>query len=590
LGGKAVKGRERSFGKDEVIFREGDPSDAVYVVAKGAVELSKSGAGGQVVLARLGPLEMFGETGILDGSPRSATARTIEKSRIKVIPKAEFTVWLQQEPNSAIRVVALLIERLRAADAIIAGQRDDQSDGSAGGVLGAVRVWLRRRRSAPSGAGDPQLQPFQVGVATLNNDIEGAWTRALAGLLDGRAGIAARSLSTSLQLDPAADQAQVNAVTLKARQLIAREEPLDLLVWGDVHADGYSLHFTATVPGDEERLGGFSPFLKLELTGDQEPPAGDLFYSAVLAAIEPVNDNQRALQRQLLPVACQALPPLPSGLPAAWNIDQQRGALACVGHALATVAVFEGGNEWYDRAAEAYRTALLRIPRGSHGIEEALLRKCLGIVLQASADRRHDADLLDKAVHEFRIAVECLVKGLYLQEWGAAQNRLGVALYKLDLVTGQPALLKEAMVAYQAALQAFPRNEVPQRWADVMNNLAQVLQVYGDQMKSPEVLERAIDACRSALEYRVRSRTPLAWASSQNTLGTALFLLDKHRQRNEHLDEAASAFTLALEVYRQMGATRLATVAEKNLAHVERLKKSGGERKVVLPDWSDTAR
>jgi hypothetical protein len=120
-----------------------------------------------------------------------------------------------------------------------------------------------------------------------------------------------------------------------------------------------------------------------------------------------------------------------------------------------------------------------------------------------------------------------------------------------------------------------------------MNNLAQALQVYGDQVKSPEVLERAVDACRASLEYRVRERTPLGWAACQNTLGTALFLLDKHRQSTEHLDEAGAAYSGALEVYRQMGATRQAVIAEKNLAHVQRLNKIRAERRVAMPDWAD---
>ena len=68
-----MKAQERTYGKDEAIFREGDPSDSVFVVVSGRVELSKLGPDGPVVLAMLGPLEMFGEMGILDDSPRSAT-------------------------------------------------------------------------------------------------------------------------------------------------------------------------------------------------------------------------------------------------------------------------------------------------------------------------------------------------------------------------------------------------------------------------------------------------------------------------------------------------------------------------------------
>jgi tetratricopeptide (TPR) repeat protein len=588
-----VKGRERNYGRDEVIFREGDPSDSVYMVAKGAVELSKAGPDGPIVLARVGPLEMFGEMGILDGSPRSATARASRKSMIKVVPREDFLEWLQQEPNAAIRVIAMLVDRLRAADEIIAAQHNNVLASGSGrtNVWSILRSLLRGRLAmANPVAGVLQPQQFLVGVATLNNDIEGAWTRALLGLFEGRQGLIVRGLSATLQSDSMADQVQANAAVLKARQLLGREEILDLLIWGDVHSEGYTLCFTPSGNGDDERPGSLGQFFRLELTGDQDSSSGDLLYLAALTAIEPLNDSQRALLRQLLPAALQALPPFPEKLPVAWTLDQQRTALTCVGQALAANALLEAGDEGLCRAAEVYRAATQRLPRNDHGLDEALLRKYRGIVLQTVGDRRQDAAFLEQAVEEFRTSAECLVRAQYPQEWGAAQNRLGLALYKLDLLTGQPALLKEALVAFQSALQVFVRAEVPQRWADVMNNLGQVLQVYGDQVKSTEVLERAVEACRNALEFRVRARTPLAWASSQNTLGSALFLLDKHRQSTEHLDEAASAFNAALEVFRQLGANRQAAVAEKNLAHAERLKKIGGEHKVAFLDWANPER
>ncbi len=582
---------ERTYGRNELIFREGDASDAVYVVMSGRVELSKMGADGPVFLAMLGPAEMFGEMGLFDGGPRSASARASEKTRVKVIPKEEFKNWLQDEPGAAVRVVGMLVERLRVADAIIAGQRGSQTytpTPARRNPFDALWSWVRRLRRQPAGGeGDLSVKPFLVGIATVNNDIEGAWTRALAGLLEGRPGIALRSLPTALQLEAGADQTQINSATVRARQMLAKEDILDLLVWGDVHADGFTLWFSANGIVDDDRPGGFSLYFKLELAGDLEPPVADLLYLTVLAAIEPANDDQRNLQRRLLPQALAALPGFVGGLPMAWNLEQQRGALTCYGHAAATIAALEGDPQWYAHAAEAYTAAILRLDQGEHGLEEAQLRKHLGGVLQAAADRNQSPELLEQAVSEFRTSSECLVKSIHPQEWGGAQNRLGLALYKLDLLTGRTDLLKEAMNSFQAALQAFTRVEAPQRWADVMNNLAAALQVYGDQVKSPEVLERAIDACRAALEFRPRSRTPLGWAASQNTLGSALFLLDKHSKATEHLDEAVTCFTGALEVYRQFGLTRQAAVAEKNLAHVQRVDKARGERKVAVPDWAD---
>lgn len=586
-----MKAQERTYGKDEAVFREGDPSDAVYVVVSGRIELSKQGPVGPVVLAMLGPLEMFGEMGIFDDGPRSATARAAEKSRIRVIPKEEFKIWLNEEPGAALRVIRVLAERLRAADAIIAGSTEIRTMGatpSRAGLMDALSSWFRRRRRpAPTmapGLGSRPIAPFLVGVAALNNDIEGAWGRALMGLIDGRPGLVLRGLSSGLQMD-GGDAQQVIAAGLKARQLLVKEEILDLLIWGDVHEEGYSLWFSANGNADDDRAGSFSLFYKLELPADQEPPVADLLQLAILTAVEPTTEDQQLLQRQLLPAVVQGLSGLVGAMPVSWTMEQQRTALACIGHGAATVAAMEGDAAWFDQAIKAYRAAVLRLPKGDHGIEEATLRKHLGGALLAAGDRRRDIPMLEEAIKEYRGALECLARSIYPQEWAGAQNRLGLALYKLDLQSGQPELLKEAMVAFQAALQVFTRGEAPQRWADVMNNLAQVLQVYGDQMKSPEVLERAIDACRAALEFRPRAHMPLAWAAGQNTLGSALFLLDKHRQGTDHLEEAATALSGAAEVYRQLGWTRQAMVAEKNLAHVLKMSKQR-DRKVAKPNWA----
>src|SRR6185437_4628061 len=59
----------------EVIFREGDPGDLLYLVGEGSVRISKSGRGGeQETLGVIQPGNFFGEMALLDGQPRSAMA------------------------------------------------------------------------------------------------------------------------------------------------------------------------------------------------------------------------------------------------------------------------------------------------------------------------------------------------------------------------------------------------------------------------------------------------------------------------------------------------------------------------------------
>ncbi|MFH1177450.1 MAG: cyclic nucleotide-binding domain-containing protein [Acidobacteriota bacterium] len=64
----------RSFSPGEVIVREGEPGDSLYLIAHGTVEVhTNDSAGRDVVLAALGPGDFFGEVAVLTGRPRTAT-------------------------------------------------------------------------------------------------------------------------------------------------------------------------------------------------------------------------------------------------------------------------------------------------------------------------------------------------------------------------------------------------------------------------------------------------------------------------------------------------------------------------------------
>ncbi len=570
-----MEAEEKTFGRDEVIFREGEASANAYMVVQGHVELTRRGTHGPVLVGLVGPLDFFGETTLFDDTPYDVTARAAEKSRIRVVTRPMLIEWLNTEPGAATRIGTMLAERLRGVHHLIFEQNERQiaSRGAAvGGIWSLVRKWLSKKRlesRVESG------RTFRIGLATVNNDIDGAWTRALAALLDTEPGLSVEILSNALQIEPGADQQQAAAAQANARQVLARHSDIDLLVWGDVHADGYSLWFTAQGKADEERPGAFGPFTTLELPGDQQPPSGEILAMALLAALEPP-DDRKFEQAQLLRgvetrlVEQQVL----AGLPVSWTLEQQRTALACYGHGLAYLFAVDPTGPWVQQAVEAYRAALLRAQPELRGIEEAQLHKHLGALMAAQGDRSAEAAWQELAVAEFKAGLECLVRARYPQEWASLQNKLGLALYKLDMLTGRPDLLKEALLAFQSALQIYTRQEVPDRWAEVMHNLAQVLQVYGDQAKSADVLERAIETARAALELRPRARMPLAWAASMNTLGTALFMLAKHTKGKVSLEEATELINGALEVYRQIGANRLAEVTEKNLVHLQKLAKS----------------
>jgi len=77
--------RERTLKKNQVLFREGDPGDEMFLIRRGTVLVSKIvKARVEQLLNRQGPGEFFGEMSLLDGSPRSATIQAETEARRKV--------------------------------------------------------------------------------------------------------------------------------------------------------------------------------------------------------------------------------------------------------------------------------------------------------------------------------------------------------------------------------------------------------------------------------------------------------------------------------------------------------------------------
>lgn len=105
----------RQLRAGETVVRQGDPGDALYVVAEGTFSIVKSGgAKGESVLRSLSAGEVFGELALLDGSPRAATVRASTDGAVLRIPRAEFEALLDQSPELARGVIRTLIGHLRA--------------------------------------------------------------------------------------------------------------------------------------------------------------------------------------------------------------------------------------------------------------------------------------------------------------------------------------------------------------------------------------------------------------------------------------------------------------------------------------------
>lgn len=116
LAGLARIGHRRRVASGEVVFREGDTGDALYVVIRGSLEVSKLIDGSPKVLSRMKSAEHFGELALLDGGPRSATVMAMEACDLFTVPRADFLSLLGRSPRLTAHLLVGLSNRLRQRD------------------------------------------------------------------------------------------------------------------------------------------------------------------------------------------------------------------------------------------------------------------------------------------------------------------------------------------------------------------------------------------------------------------------------------------------------------------------------------------
>ena len=105
------------YGRGEVIFREGEPAERLFLIDSGRVKLSISSATGQeLMIAVLGRGQIFGELEVIDHGTRAMDARAMEVAELYAFPSDVFCTMLENRPALARRLLELMACRLRRAD------------------------------------------------------------------------------------------------------------------------------------------------------------------------------------------------------------------------------------------------------------------------------------------------------------------------------------------------------------------------------------------------------------------------------------------------------------------------------------------
>jgi len=103
----------RFYADGEIIARQGETGDCLFVVQDGTVEIVMIDGDTEVVLRTAGRNELLGEMAIFEREPRSATIRAKGKVRLLTLDKRNFLRRINEDPSLAFRMIETMSHRVR---------------------------------------------------------------------------------------------------------------------------------------------------------------------------------------------------------------------------------------------------------------------------------------------------------------------------------------------------------------------------------------------------------------------------------------------------------------------------------------------
>jgi CRP-like cAMP-binding protein len=124
---------EAQYLAGEVVVREGEPGEELYVMLEGeAVAVKNHGTPDAIELTTMSPsgVGYFGEIAIFDSAPRSATVVVTRDARLLTLDGTRFMDLILQSPEISFEIFKVLTQRLRRAEERVRAQEDQARDWS----------------------------------------------------------------------------------------------------------------------------------------------------------------------------------------------------------------------------------------------------------------------------------------------------------------------------------------------------------------------------------------------------------------------------------------------------------------------------
>lgn len=567
----------KKFKAGEILLAAGDVPAVAYRIQQGSVELLEDSDGSALPVAVLDRGQLVGADELASGNPM---ARTVQALGLVIADEISKEQAMQLLGRSA---VAKAVKPARAS-AKPSQHLVPISDGrtfealSEDPAASVFKPGLLRRLLKPEFA--DVYDRLDVRIAALSGDGGEQTSHHLMNELNKRRGLRARTVNAALSM-PVGDERIGGLLDMhRAATRWLADNGGDVLIWGErPEAGGFSMIRLFTAEGgavDAYRIG--DGFTTMALPEPPDDVGAHRLHAALLAALRTKAAGKlltikRDLELLIADARETMLRETPGLDPVARAED--RAAIARV-YANATL---------HKRRADDARTAISLLDQSlavfsaeRTPVEWAMAHRDRALLNQFVAERTNDTEALRNSIQDIEAAITVLGPSLFPYDWASLNDRLGRALYRLDFDNGDIETLERALSAFESALDIFDKRRTPVEWAETMAHLGQVALVIGRERRSPAILLRAVEACNAVATARDRKNMPQHWASAQNNLGSALFLYGRVAGDTAALSGARDAFRTAHAIYQEKGSDRLAAVAAKNLAHVE---KALGRRRTV---------
>ena len=109
----------RTYRDGEVIVRQGEMGDGLFVIQEGQVEILSERDGEATRIRVAGKDELVGEMAVFERAPRSATMRALGEARVLTVDRTNFLRRLNEDPSLAFRLVETMSRRVRELSAEI---------------------------------------------------------------------------------------------------------------------------------------------------------------------------------------------------------------------------------------------------------------------------------------------------------------------------------------------------------------------------------------------------------------------------------------------------------------------------------------